>query len=45
MGKFRLDNFYSREQADEYVTKLKEERREWLARFPELSREIAQALP
>ena len=45
MGKFRLDNFYSREQADEYVTKLKEERREWLARFPELSREIAEALP
>ena len=44
MGKFRLDNFYNREQADEYVTKLREERREWLARFPRLGKEIAEAL-
>jgi phosphoenolpyruvate carboxykinase (ATP) len=45
MGRFSLDKFYSREQVSEYVTQLKEERREWLARFPGLRREIAEALP
>ena len=45
IAKFRLDKFYSREQANGYVTKLKEERRDWLARFPGLHPEIAEMLP
>jgi phosphoenolpyruvate carboxykinase (ATP) len=44
MGKFGLENFYGREQAGEYVTKLLDERREWLARFPDLHKDIAKGL-
>ena len=39
------DKFYSRDQADEYVAKLIEERREWLARLPGLHLEIADMSP
>lgn len=42
LSKFRLDKFYSKEQAEQYIARLKEERREWLARFPGLRSEVAR---
>ena len=45
MTKFRLDRFYTKDQSDNYIETLKQERREWLARFPGLRREIVEAVP
>ena len=45
IGKFCLENFYSKEQTTEYAESLKQSRREWISRFPDLQKEIAQALP
>ena len=45
IGKFCLENFYSKEQATEYAESLKQSRREWISRFSDLQKEIAQALP
>ena len=38
--KFRLDRFYSNDQVNEYAERLKGERREWLAQFPNLDSRI-----
>jgi len=43
MKKFDLSNFYSQDQIDAYVKKLKEERIEWLKRFESLSPAIINA--
>jgi len=43
MKKFDLYNFYSQDQIDAYVKKLKEERIEWLKRFESLSPAIINA--
>jgi len=37
MTKFDLSKFYSQEQINFYVDKLKRERREWLKRFEDLN--------
>lgn len=44
MGKFRVENFYTRDQAKEYVSRLKQERQEWVSRFPGLCKEIVESL-
>jgi len=44
MTKFSLSKFYSKEQIDAYVTKLKEERIEWLGRFKSLNPMIVDAV-
>ncbi|MBN2251193.1 MAG: phosphoenolpyruvate carboxykinase (GTP) [Candidatus Altiarchaeota archaeon] len=44
MNKYDPRKFYPQEEIDRYVTELKKERREWLARFPELKPEIRNAL-
>jgi len=44
MKKFDPSNFYSQDQIDAYVKKLKEERIEWLKRFESLSSAIINAL-
>jgi len=43
MKKFDLSNFYSKDQIDAYVKKLKEERIEWLNRFEGLNPAIIDA--
>ncbi len=42
-SKFSLDNFYTHHQIDDFVTRLKSDRREWLTRFPGLQQEIVEA--
>ena len=44
INKFALDRFYSTDQIRKYVADLKESRKEWLSKFPELRSEIIQAL-
>ena len=44
MSKFRLEEFYSRDEVAEYASTLAEERREWLGRFPGLRKEVVEAL-
>jgi len=44
MTKFSLSKFYSKKQIDAYVTKLKEERIEWLSRFKSLNPMIVDAV-
>jgi len=43
MTKFDLSNFYSQDQIDAYVNKLKEERVEWLKKFENLNPAILDA--
>jgi len=43
LTKFDLSNFYSQDQIDAYVNKLKEERVEWLKRFENLNPAIIDA--
>ena len=43
LEKFGLSNFYSQDRIGEYVSRLREERREWLGRFPVLREEIVNA--
>jgi phosphoenolpyruvate carboxykinase (ATP) len=45
MGKFDLEHHYSAQQAGEYISALREERRRWLAGFPALDEDVIQALP
>ncbi|MEX0799767.1 MAG: phosphoenolpyruvate carboxykinase [Dehalococcoidia bacterium] len=44
MGKFDLEHHYSAEQASEYISTLRQERREWLSRFPALHKDVADSL-
>lgn len=44
MRKFALERFYTQEQAQEYIERLKRERREWLTRFPGLDEAIVRAI-
>jgi phosphoenolpyruvate carboxykinase (ATP) len=44
MTKFDLHKFYSQEQIDDYVSKLKEERIKWLERFSGLNAAIKAAV-
>ena len=44
MDKFQLDKFYTSEQTNQYARTLKQERKEWLAGFEGLQKEIVQAL-
>lgn len=44
MAKFELSKYYSQEQIDAYVDKLKTERVEWLRRFENLNPDIIKAL-
>jgi len=44
MTKFDLSRFYSQEQINAYVSKLKEERLEWLKRFKSLDKAILNAV-
>ena len=43
LEKFSLNNMYTQEQIDEYVSRLRQERREWLGKFPGLQDEIVKA--
>jgi hypothetical protein len=40
---FNLANYYTQEQIDDYVATLKQERQEWLTKFPGLRSEIVNA--
>jgi phosphoenolpyruvate carboxykinase (ATP) len=44
IGRFDLDNFYSREQQEDMNMKFKEDRRNWLLRFPELNKSIIKVM-
>ena len=44
MERFNLSRYYSSEQMQEMSEKLKQERLEWLARFPGLDKDITGAL-
>ena len=44
LDKFDLHNFYSQDQIDGYASRLRQERVEWLARFPGLHTDIVGAL-
>lgn len=44
MSKFELSKFYTKEQIDFYVSKLKKERIEWLEKFPGLNPAIINAV-
>lgn len=43
LGKFNLDTFYTKEQIDQYVGGLRQERKEWLSQFPGLHEGIVNA--
>lgn len=44
MGKFNLSKYYSKEQINVYVEKLKKERVKWLKRFENLNPAIVDAI-
>ena len=43
ISKFNLDRFYTKEQAEEYVRTLREEREAWLGQFSDLPEQVVQA--
>ena len=43
LGKFNLDTFYTKEHIDQYVGTLRQERKEWLSKFPGLHEDIVNA--
>ena len=45
LDKFSVSNYYTQDQIEGYVRKLRQERQEWLAKFPGLHKEIVNAFP
>ena len=43
VDKFRLDKYYAQEQIDKYVAALRQERQEWLSKFPGLHTDVVEA--